>query len=351
MINAITFTNRYGRSLRCVLAAPYLSSFAIKSVIGLGPGAATINIHDIATADGGYFGSARFGTRNIVVNFILMDRDRNGNYVPIEQTRLLSYEFFAPKSKIRIIVETDQRELSIEGYVETNEPNIFSNQESIQVSILCPDYYFKMINNGNDVQVARLYGGGLFEFPFSNESIEGEKLIQFGNVNQNEHYKLYYDGDAENGFKLTITFRGTDYPVTGTIIVLNQPIGNSNRGDIGYLPNDEEAPSWVDAALSSAYISINLAELASRLGSPYSGANPTAYIYDIGNRIEISTITGKKSAKFIAGNTTYNILGYIPHLEWLKIYPGYNEFIVECNNSSVGHFTVNAEFECLYSGA
>ena len=350
MIKAVTFTNRFGRSLRCVLSAPERSNFAITSINGLGPGAATVNIHEIVTSDGGYFGAARFSSRNIVVDFVLVDHDGDGNYIPIEKTRHLSYEFFSPKTKLQLLIETEDRSLLIQGYVESNEPSIFQSQVSMTVSILCPGYYFKMVNNGDDVQIVKVYGTGLFEFPFSNESLKtdlepAQKLIQFGASEDEEVYSLYYDGDADNGFLLTVFFNGS--PVTGSIIITNEPVGKTGMGDVGFIPLDghDDVLEWSDTSITDSYITINIDTLASRLASVYSDP-----IYSSGNVIEICTETGKKSAKFITGNNEYNILGYLDHLDWLKLYPGYNNIHVVCNPASASHFNATMEFECLYSG-
>lgn len=347
MIHAVTFTNRYGRSLRCVLAAPEFTRFAIKNITGLGPGQASINIHEIATTDGGYYGYSRFSKRNIVVNFLLTDNDENGRYVPIEETRHLAYEFFAPKTPIQVLVETDARALVIEGYIESCEPEIFSNQESIQVSILCPGYYFKMVTDGDAIQRIRVYGNGLFEFPFSNESLT-KKLIQFGSVTKDEKFDLYYDGDSENGFTLEIAFMGDGYPVTGNIKIINSPKGNTAKGSIGFGHDDSTVtvPEWTDPTIQDSFIEISMSTLATKLQSVYQGN-----LYDEGNKIVICTIPGKKSARFIAGNDSYNILGYLPHLEWMKLQPGNNEINVQTNAASAGHFYATLNFECLYLGA
>lgn len=345
MIQAITFTNRFGRSLRCVLREPERSGFAIKSIDGLGPGRSSVNIHDIATADGGYFGSARFSSRNIFVNFQLVDFDIDWNYNPIEQVRHLSYEFFPPKTRVQIVVDTDSRSLVIEGYVESNEPNIFQQSATVSVSILCPGYYFKMVTDGGSQQNVNIYGTGLFQFPFSNESLK-KKLIQFGEIKPQQKYELYYDGDAETGFEMEILFNGLT--VSGFSIA-NQPIGNSDKGPIGFIsPADAHRVvyNWNDDQIASKYIQVTLSRIASKLNGLYS--NP---IYTSGNRILISSAVGRKSAMFIdENNHAYNILDCFDHLDWLKVYPGYNEFEITTDLASVAHFAVNLRYEALYTG-
>jgi len=345
MIQAITFINRFGRPLRCVLREPELSHFAIRKVTGLGPGAATVNIHDIVTADGGYFGSARFEARTIEFEFVFTEFDGSGKYVPIEQTRLLSYEFFSPKSKIKIVVETDIRALEIEGYVERSEPDIFSKDEGIVVSVRCPEYYFKMISADGVQSISTIYGDGLFKFPFNNNSLT-KKLIKFGELTADEKTELLYDGDAENGFVITIHFTGAS---VSTISIKNTPLGNSEKGPIGF-----ENPSvakmerykWTDDDIREKFIAFTISKIANKLSGRLSGS-----VTADGNRIVINTNVGKKSVVLIdARGTSYNITDAMDHLEWLRLYPGYNEFEITCNTGGAGHFTIEVSYESLFTG-
>lgn len=345
MIQSLTFTNRFGRSLHCILGEPERSGFAITGISGLGPGRASVNVHDIATADGGYFGTARFSSRDILIQFTLLDFDINGSYNPIEDVRHLSYEFFPPKTKIKIVVETDRRSLTIDGYVEENTPNIFESSVTVTVSIRCPGYYFKMVSDTGSVQDTMIYGSGLFQFPFSNESLV-QKLIEFGNIDIDQKYMMYYDGDAESGFELEIVFSGD---VVTSFSIQNNPVGNSDKGPVGFRTSQDAgsiAYRWSDQDIVSKYISLNLATVASKLANVYP--NP---IYGVGNSIIISSLTGKKSAFFIdANDNRYNILDAFDHLDWLKVYPGYNEFEIVTNAASVGHFTASVRYEALYTG-
>ena len=343
MIKSITFTNRFGRSLHCNLWEPEHSHIAITNITGLGPGKSTIKVNDIATSDGGIFSSARMSFRNIVFTFRFLDYNQDCSYVPIEDTRRMSYEFFMPKSQIRTIVETDRdKKYVIYGYVESNEPTIFAETATATVSLICPGYYFKMISDISDSQNAVLVGNGLFEFPFSNESLD-RKLIQFGAATPVSTYDLYYDGDCENGFELVISFFGN---AVNEILIDNIPIGNANAGDVGIGNDFVNYPIWVDPDISSGYISFDISELATLLSEVY-----TDPIYSDGNRIVITTMTGNKSVTFItANNDMYNILDGAEHLDWLKLYPGYNHFRISTDQPSVGHFKVEANFDTIYAG-
>jgi hypothetical protein len=172
MIKSLTVTNYLGESLVLELGFPEKSGFLVQSITGLGPGKANINISEVATNDGGVYNSSRIGARNIVITLGFLENP------DIETTRQLSYKYFPLKKQVRLLFETDNRTCEIYGNVESNEPNIFSSQESTQISILCPDPYFY----STDSEVTVFSGiESLFEFPFSNESLT-EDLIEFGEI-------------------------------------------------------------------------------------------------------------------------------------------------------------------------
>ena len=60
----------------------------------------------------------------------------------IESARHRAYRYFPVKTEVRLDFLTDERWLSIWGYVESNEVEIFSELEKGLVSIVCPDPYF-----------------------------------------------------------------------------------------------------------------------------------------------------------------------------------------------------------------
>lgn len=159
MIRAVTFTNYLGDSIRLDLARPEESGFIIKSVTGLGPGKANINTTEIATNDGSLFNSSRMPSRNIVISLAYMWKDS------IEDVRQLSYKYFPIKKKLTMLIETDNRQAEIEGYVESNDPTIFSKDEGSDISIVCPNPFF--YSAGKDgINTTIFYGvEALFEFP------------------------------------------------------------------------------------------------------------------------------------------------------------------------------------------
>ena len=111
--------------------------FQLVSVTGLNPPVADIAMSQLATSDGGVFNIARGQSRNIVLTIQPMGT--------VESKRLLLYEYMAPKSEITLDIETASRHVTIAGYVESMEIDYNANPQLIQVSVICPNPYFKSV--------------------------------------------------------------------------------------------------------------------------------------------------------------------------------------------------------------
>lgn len=108
----------------------------IRGIEGLGPVKA-----DLPSAgffgDGDYITGKRVGKRNIVLTLGL-----NPDWVTntISDLRTILYAYFMPKRWIRLELTSTHiiPKVFIEGYVESVEPNMFSQDPEMQVSIICP---------------------------------------------------------------------------------------------------------------------------------------------------------------------------------------------------------------------
>lgn len=124
MIKSLTVTNPKGETLKLELANPDPSGLIVQKIEGLGPPKANINTTELATLDGSLFASSRATNRNIVINLAFL-------FAPtIEDARQKTYKFFPIKKPIAIEIETDNRQATITGYVESNTPDIFSQAEA-----------------------------------------------------------------------------------------------------------------------------------------------------------------------------------------------------------------------------
>lgn len=285
MIKAITVTNYLGDSIRLELARPELSGFVIKSITGLGPGKANINATEISTTDGALYNSARVPSRNIVISIGYLWKDT------IEDARQLSYKYFPLKKKLTLLIETDNREAMIEGYVESNDPSIFSKDEGTDISIICPNPFFYSANSH-----VTIFSGiePAFEFPFCNDSLAAP-MLEMGVIENATDRVIIYDGDAETGVTITIHAFGE---ATGLTIY-----------NIG----------------TREVMRINTDKLAT-----FTGKGITA-----GDDIVICTVPGKKSIMLRREGITTNILNCLDRdSDWFKLSKGDNVFTYTAETGS-----------------
>ena len=200
MIHSFAITNYLGDRIKIDLRKPEVSGFLVKSVTGLGPVKATVNTMEVVTNDGSMFNSARLSQRNIVFQIVFVDTVYGET---IEDVRQKTYKYFPAKKNVEIVIETDNRYVRTSGYVESNEPYIFSSQEGTSISIICPDpFFYSAGTDGNNIINFHSIDS-MFEFPFSNESLT-EPLLVFGEIHINTEGVVTYHGDAEIGVTIYI---------------------------------------------------------------------------------------------------------------------------------------------------
>lgn len=291
MIHSITVTNYLGNSITLELTRPEQSGFIVKSVEGLGPAKGNINTEEVSTADGGVFNSARLSIRNPVLDLVFLETDTE----TIEDIRHKSYKYFPVKKKVKLLIETDNRVLEIEGYVEHNEPAIFSNQEGCQISIICPYPYFYSAGESNITILSGIEP--LFEFPFENESLVTD-LLEMGEVKNFTEKVITYNGDAEIGVTIIIYAIGDASNVT---------IYNASTREVMRINTDKLADLTGDGIVA-------------------------------GDEITIKTTKGDKSITLLRGGVTTNILNCLDkNADWFQLVKGDNVFVytAETGNSNL----------------
>ena len=278
MIRSLTVTNHNNESLTLDLYHPEWSGLIIENIDGLGPPHANINSTEVATIDGGIFSSARMQQRNIVITLAMM-------FDPIiEDTRLRAYKYFPIKKPVRLELRTDYRTAECTGYVESNEPDIFTDHETAQISIICPDPYFYEL-----YQEEVLFSGvaPMFEFPFSNESLT-KNLIIFGDIREDNRTTINYKGDVDTGFMIIC------HVMSGSV---------------------ENLRIWNVNTRENMYIDTNKIK---RL---------TDIQYGVGDDIEINTKIGDKYINLIHDGVRYNIISCInKDADWFQLTTGPNTF-------------------------
>ena len=265
-----------------------LNNYAVISIQGLTPSATTINTATAGTIDGSFFNSARVESRNIVITIVI-----NGD---IEGNRQRLYKLFPRKKEITLYYKNKNRDVKINGYVETLEGDLFVKREQMQISIICPRPYFE------SVETTTHYIGDvhdLFEWPFD---ISESAPVEISRESTSFIYTYDNTGDVETGAIFEFDIAGS---VTGLTLT---------------------------NFTTMEYIGFN-------------------YSFSSGDKVTVNTIQGQLSAKLIHDNTEINLLNYlISGSNWVKLATGQNEIIYQVSTGDEADITCIFTAPVLYGG-
>lgn len=121
--------------------------YSVVKVTGLTRPMTNINTASAGTQDGEVFSSSHTNRRNIVITLVL-----EGD---IEANRQRLYRIFPSHSPVTVYYRTANRDLYIDGYVEILDGDLYEARTSMQISIICPDPYFR-----NAAQIAAATNDG-----------------------------------------------------------------------------------------------------------------------------------------------------------------------------------------------
>ena len=313
MIYSVSVLNPSNDELIMELTNPEKSGFSIRHIDGIGPTKSNINVYDVPSIDGGLFNSARTQARNIVIKLGYEWIKTGDHDTPtIEDARHLSYKFFPLKRNVRLEFITDYRTLYIDGYIESNEPDIFSKDEVTTISIICPDpnFYASDTNYGY-INYANQNG---FEFPFDNNSLD-EDLIEFSSMVNSNSCKIDYEGDNITGVKLELFFKYW-YP-------------KSQQMTISFINKIKSTVIYVD---------------------PNRIFRTSGHNICPGSRLIINGKPGHKSVEFQRFEETYNVFNAITLAnDWPILYPGENTVVLRAGGS-VEAIKGRVIYNTLYDG-
>ena len=302
MIKNVYVTNYLDETLVLNLTRPEQSGFVINSIDGLGPVKASISTNQVLYHDGSIYSSARLNERNILFDLEFFETPTEN----VETLRLKSYRIFPVKKKVTITVETDAGYRYCTGYVESNEPTIFSKDTSTTISVICPDPYWYDINN-----VVTIFTGTTpsFEFPLENQSLINP-LISMGTVYINTEANVPYLGGVPTGVLIVIDFLGA---------VTNLAIVNLSTSET----------MVIDSTKLIALTGLN---------------------FMAGDKVYINTISGSKSIYLYRQGVWISLLNCIDIVaDWFELHPGDNLFTYTAN-TGVGNVRLYMEHKTLFEG-
>lgn len=278
----LSVKNNQGKELKLTNNPDYI----VYQIDGLTPPPATINSSTNATVDGSTINSTKLGDRNIVI-YVALRRN-------IEQSRLRLYEYFPSKKTVTLYFKNGSRDVYISGVVETLECSQFENPQVAQISIICPDPYFRDVDT---LEMSLSEVNSLFEFPFSLPA-EG---VEFSTYVVNNRKTLINTSGVDTGVVIKLF-------ATGTVV-------NPTLYDI----------------LTGRQMTLNITMQAL-------------------DTILIDTNVNQKSITLIRNGETSNALGYMrPDSKWFILSAGDNVFTFKCES---GNENLNITFSAsvLYSG-
>ena len=238
-------------------------SYSVAGIEGLYPPSATINTSALATSDGAKYNSSRANVRNIVIELFIES--------PVEENRIRLYKYVKTKERIRFYYKNDTRNVFIDGYVESMPIKMFEMKQGVQISIVCPDPYFRDVT---ETLVDFASVSSLFEFPFAIE----ESGTEMSRLEVGAELPIVNQGDVKTG--VTITLRSSG-------LVLNPKIYNVTTEE------------WFILDLEM----------------------------NIGDVITIITENGKKSVKMVHEGIERNVINDLRHgSKWLQLEPEDNIF-------------------------
>lgn len=205
-------------------------AYQIIGITGLNPPKAQINLSTMAGLDGATFNSSKLETRNIVITIKL-----NGAAEFVEANRQKLYRYFPTKEWCKFFYKNAYRNVYIEGYVENLEVDLFQKGQTVQISIICPQPYFKAMNQIID-DISKVISA--FKFPFAFGSVGAtnpdvpilsgtDNAIPFSLIETNRITDVYNDSESQTGVIIQITTLDNvnviqiQNTLTGDVFILN----------------------------------------------------------------------------------------------------------------------------------
>ena len=261
-------------------------SYKVYKIEGLNPPQATVNSSVNATRDGSKINSVRLGDRNIVI-YTTIEGD-------VEANRINLYKYFPLKKTVKLYFNNDSRNVYIEGTVEIIECDLFSSKQVAQISLICPQPYFKDVDN-----LVTSFGdvSKLFAFPFSMPKTG----VEISAITTNVRKAIVNTGDVESGIIIKLF-------ATGTVV---NPI--------------------IYDVLKRTQLRLNFTMLS-------------------GDTVVINTNQGEKTIELIRSGINHNILGNMtPSSSWFTLESGDNVYTYDAESGS-SSLQLTFTTAILYSG-
>lgn len=180
------------------------TEYQVLDIEGLNPPNAIVTASTVVSMDGEKYQSSKLGTRNIVIMLRI-----NGD-VAANRNRL--YRYAKTKQYCKVYYKSETHDVFAEGYVEAMPVSLFTNNQTVQISIICHNPYFKAVNEIFS-DISKILG--LFSFPFAFgaagivEDTITDAAIEFGQYDESRTVNIINSG-ADTGIIIEINVIGGD---------------------------------------------------------------------------------------------------------------------------------------------
>ena len=281
---SLILENKHGDQLTFGMNSP----FTIEEIQGLNPPDATINTSQVSLFDGAKYNSGKVNMRQLNIAFAI---EYSAAY-----NRIKVYNVLKSKQEVRMYYNGDQRDVYIDGYIQSIDVSHFTMKQVVTVSILCPSPFFQaaqmIVNELKNIVSA-------FHFPFFSTA---EPQIVFGYFSNDVGVTIPNDGDVE----------------TGMIIELYARSSITNPKIFNYVTQD--------------FIGVN-------------------YAMETADLITIDTRKGHKTVTLLRSGVETNIFNYVmPNSTWLQLEASGSTFVYEVGGGILGDLLVTFKHSNLYEG-
>ena len=275
-------------SLKNSIELTHNADYSVLEIQWLNPPTATINTSETSLFDGAKYVSSRANMRSMNIMLAINHK--------AERNRLALLNVVRTNQKICVRYKNSSRNVFIEGYVENIEIAYFAAKQTIAISILCPEPYFK--NASQIINEVSLIVGN-FHFPFA---IETSAPIPFSYYEESLQVNVINVGDVVCGMTVKIYVGGE---------VINPKIFNRETREF--------------------------------FGIDYTFKN--------GDEVTIATQEGQKSVTLLREGKTINIFNYISKSStWLQLDIGDNVFTYEADENGADFMQIRFLHYPLYGG-
>jgi hypothetical protein len=218
----------------------------IRNIEGIGPVKADISMAPFAIARGMFDQGSSTGSRNIVLTLGLNPIFVDGQNIATLRHQV--YRYFMPELRVTFTFHSSElaEAVHIDGTVESVEPNIFSQDPEMQISVICqrPDFI------GNTPNVVG---------PSNAADYETE---------------IDYVGSVSNGFELEVTNEFADYAGQLDITLDNGPFHEEFKAlGIGITPDQNFRVVTVATRRRVQYRDVSTDKLRSIMGRMWKGSS------------------------------------------------------------------------------